>query len=71
MCNCAAPKPPVVDQRIRSSGLTFKAGETGFVFYDGQDFGGRHHGETPRTWAFGTIGEAAEWLVSQFPEVAS
>ncbi|WP_298691737.1 hypothetical protein [uncultured Sphingomonas sp.] len=54
-----------MDDKIAREGLTFRAGEKGFVFYDESRF----TGERGRTWAFGTVQEAAEWLVSQFTPV--
>ena len=51
-----------MDDKIAAHGLTFRAGEKGFVFYDDSRF----TGEMGRTWAFGTVQEAAHWLVSQF-----
>ena len=55
-----------MDDKIAAHGLTFRAGEKGFVFYNDSRF----TGEIGRTWAFGTVQEAADWLVSQFAAVS-
>ena len=41
--------------------LVFRPCEHGFIFYDD----GRREVQ-PRTWAFGTVEDAAAWLVKQF-----
>lgn len=55
------------DTRIAANGLTFRAGEQGFVFYDDAYAGRMSGNQIPRTWAFTTIDEAATWLKKQFP----
>lgn len=62
----------MADERIAQDGLTFRAGEIGFVFYDdAMRASMRGDGNrSSRTWAFGTIEEAAAWLVAQFPPAA-
>ncbi|WP_375382286.1 hypothetical protein [uncultured Sphingomonas sp.] len=54
-----------MDDRLKRNGLTFRAGEQGFVFYDDHT---RGTGEPSRRWAFSTIEAAARWLVDQFEE---
>jgi hypothetical protein len=48
--------------------LRFRAGEVGFVFYEDAGFPGTVAG---RTYAFGTIGEAATWLKQRFEAAPS
>lgn len=57
----------MADEKISKNGLTFRAGEAGYVFYDDSRFSG----ETGRAWAFSTIEEAAAWLLAQFTDKAS
>lgn len=57
----------MADETIRSNGLIFHAGETGFAFYDNARFSGN----AGRTWAFSTIEEATSWLLGQFTSAPS
>lgn len=47
--------------------LRFQAGEIGYVFYEEAP----GFGSIGRTYAFGSIGDAAAWLVTRFPEAVA